>query len=235
MKQMSAIALAEPGVESVVVFPGLSVNGPVNVPNSALMFAMLKPFDEREDPSLSANAIAGKLMHKFSHIPDGFIGIFPPPPVPGLGATGGFKLQIEDRAELGFEAMTKVQSEIMSKAMQTPELANMLASFQTNAPQLQVDIDRVKAKSMGVSLTDIFETLQINLGSLYVNDFNRFGRTWRVMAQADAPFRMQQEDIGLLKVRNAKGEMIPLSAFVTIMRQSGPDRIIHYNGFLGRY
>ncbi|EPA4513590.1 multidrug efflux RND transporter permease subunit MdsB, partial [Salmonella enterica] len=231
VKQMSAIALAEPGVESVVVFPGLSVNGPVNVPNSALMFAMLKPFDEREDPSLSANAIAGKLMHKFSHIPDGFIGIFPPPPVPGLGATGGFKLQIEDRAELGFEAMTKVQSEIMSKAMQTPELANMLASFQTNAPQLQVDIDRVKAKSMGVSLTDIFETLQINLGSLYVNDFNRFGRTWRVMAQADAPFRMQQEDIGLLKVRNAKGEMIPLSAFVTIMRQSGPDRIIHYNGF----
>lgn len=127
--------------------------------------------------------------------------------------------------------MTKVQSEIMSKAMQTPELANMLASFQTNAPQLQVDIDRVKAKSMGVSLTDIFETLQINLGSLYVNDFNRFGRTRRVMAQADAPFRMQQEDIGLLKVRNAKGEMIPLSAFVTIMRQSGPDRIIHYNGF----
>ncbi|EFS6290321.1 multidrug efflux RND transporter permease subunit MdsB, partial [Salmonella enterica] len=231
VKQMSAIALAEPGVESVVVFPGLSVNGPVNVPNSALMFAMLKPFDEREDPSLSANAIAGKLMHKFSHIPDGFIGIFPPPPVPGLGATGGFKLQIEDRAELGFEAMTKVQSEIMSKAMQTPELANMLASFQTNAPQLQVDIDRVKAKSMGVSLTDIFETLQINLGSLYVNDFNRFGRAWRVMAQADAPFRMQQEDIGLLKVRNAKGEMIPLSAFVTIMRQSGPDRIIHYNGF----
>ncbi|EIK8836915.1 multidrug efflux RND transporter permease subunit MdsB [Salmonella enterica] len=231
VKQMSAIALAEPGVESVVVFPGLSVNGPVNVPNSALMFAMLKPFDEREDPSLSANAIAGKLMHKFSHIPDGFIGIFPPPPVPGLGATGGFKLQIEDRAELGFEAMTKVQSEIMSKAMQTPELANMLASFQTNAPQLQVDIDRVKAKSMGVSLTDIFETLQINLGSLYVNDFNRFVRTWRVMAQADAPFRMQQEDIGLLKVRNAKGEMIPLSAFVTIMRQSGPDRIIHYNGF----
>jgi gold/copper resistance efflux pump len=231
VKQMSEIALAEPGVESVVAFPGLSVNGPVNVPNSALMFAMLKPFDERQDAALSANAIAGKLMGKFSQIPDGFVGIFPPPPVPGLGAMGGFKLQIEDRAALGFEALAQAQGQIMARAMQAPELANMLASFQTNAPQLQVDVDRVKAKSLGVSLTDVFETLQINLGSLYVNDFNRFGRTYRVMAQADAPFRMQAEDIGLLKVRNADGHMIPLSAFVTLTRGSGPDRVIHYNGF----
>ena len=231
VKQMSEIALAEPGVESVVAFPGLSVNGPVNVPNSALMFAMLKPFDERQDPSLSANAIAGKLMGKFSQIPDGFVGIFPPPPVPGLGAMGGFKLQIEDRAGLGFEALAQAQGQVMAKAMQAPELANMLASFQTNAPQLQVDIDRVKAKSLGVSLTDVFETLQINLGSLYVNDFNRFGRTYRVMAQADAPFRMQAGDIGMLKVRNGSGEMIPLSAFVTLTRGSGPDRVIRYNGF----
>ncbi len=231
VKQMSEIALAEPGVESVVAFPGLSVNGPVNVPNSALMFAMLKPFDERQDPSLSANAIAGKLMGKFSQIPDGFLGIFPPPPVPGLGAMGGFKLQIEDRAGMGFEALMQAQGQIMAKAMQAPELANMLASFQTNAPQLQVDVDRVKAKSLGVSLTDVFETLQINLGSLYVNDFNRFGRTYRVMAQADAPFRMQADDIGMLKVRNNSGEMIPLSAFVTLTRGSGPDRVIRHNGF----
>ncbi len=194
------------------------------------MFAMLKPFDEREDPSLSANAIAGKLMHKFSHIPDGFIGIFPPPPVPWLGATGGFKLQIEDRAELGFEAMTKVQSEIMSKAMQTPELANMLASFQTNAPQLQVDIDRVKAKSMGYRSPTSLKRCKLT-SARFTSMISTDLAVRRVMAQADAPFRMQQEDIGLLKVRNAKGEMIPLSAFVTIMRQSGPDRIIHYNGF----
>jgi len=231
VKEMSKIALAEPGVESVVAFPGLSVNGPVNVPNSALMFAMLKPFDERKDPSLSAGAIAGKLMGKFSQIPDGFVGIFPPPPVPGLGSMGGFKLQIEDRAGLGFEALAQVQGQIMGKAMQAPELANMLASFQTNAPQLQVDIDRVKVKSQGVSLTDVFDALQVNLGSLYVNDFNRFGRTYRVIAQADAPFRMQAEDIGLLKVRNAAGEMIPLSAIATITRSSGPDRVMHYNGF----
>lgn len=231
VKQMSNIALAEPGVESVVAFPGLSVNGPVNVPNSALMFAMLKPFDERQAPSLSANAIAGKLMGKFSQIPDGFLGIFPPPPVPGLGAMGGFKLQIEDRDGLGFEALVQAQGQIMAKAMQAPELANMLASFQTNAPQLDVEIDRVKAKTLGVSMTDVFETLQINLGSLYVNDFNRFGRTYRVMAQADAPFRAQAQDIGLLKVRSNKGDMIPLNAFVTLTEGSGPDRVIRYNGF----
>ncbi|WPE21591.1 efflux RND transporter permease subunit [Shinella zoogloeoides] len=231
VKKMSEIALAEPGVESVVAYPGLSVNGMVNIPNAAVMFTMLKPFDERKDPSLSAFAIAGKLMGKFSQIPDGFAGIFPPPPVPGLGSTGGFKIQIEDRAGLGFEALAQAQGAVMGRAMQTPELAGMLASFQVNAPQVQVDIDRVKAKSQGVPLNTIFETLQVNLGSLYANDFNRFGRTYRVMVQADAPFRMQPEDIGRLKVRNATGNMIPLSALLTIKHSSGPDRVMHYNGF----
>ncbi|MBC2887467.1 efflux RND transporter permease subunit [Ochrobactrum sp. CM-21-5] len=231
VKKMSEIALAEPGVESVVAFPGLSVNGMVNIPNAAVMFTMLKPFDERKDPTMSAFAIAGRLMGKFSQIPDGFAGIFPPPPVPGLGTTGGFKIQIEDRAGLGFEALAETQGAIMAKAMQAPELAGMLASFQVNAPQIQVDIDRVKAKSQGVPLNTIFETLQVNLGSLYVNDFNRFGRTYRVVVQADAPFRMQPEDIGRLKVRNMAGEMIPLSALLTIKHSSGPDRVMHYNSF----
>ena len=230
VKEMSRIALSQPGVESVIAFPGLSVNGP-NMPNSALMFTMLKPFKERRNPSLSAQAIAGSLMGKFSQIPDGFVGIFPPPPVPGLGSMGGFKLQIEDRAGLGFEELARVQDVIMAKAMQTPELAGMMASFETNSPQIQVDIDRVKAKSQGVALTDIFDTLQVNLGSLYVNDFNRFGRTYRVITQADAPFRMQAEDIGLLKVRNSAGDMIPLSALINIKRTSGPDRVMRYNGY----
>ncbi|HBY0036368.1 TPA: efflux RND transporter permease subunit [Klebsiella pneumoniae] len=230
VKEMTRLALAQPGVESVVAFPGLSVNGP-NMPNSALMFTMLKPFKDRQDPSLSAYAIAGSLMGKFSKIPDGFVGIFPPPPVPGLGSMGGFKLQIEDRAGLGFEELARVQGTIMAKAMQTPELAGMMASFETNSPQIQVDIDRVKAKSQGVALTDIFDTLQVNLGSLYVNDFNRFGRTYRVITQADVPFRMQAEDIGLLKVRNAAGEMIPLSALINIKLTSGPDRVMRYNGY----
>ncbi|WP_077964953.1 efflux RND transporter permease subunit [Ensifer adhaerens] len=231
VKKMSEIALAEPGVESVVAFPGLSVNGMVNIPNAAVMFTMLKPFDERNDPSLSAFAIAGRLMGKFSQIPDGFAGIFPPPPVPGLGTTGGFKIQVEDRAGLGFAALAEAQGAIMGKAMQAPELAGMLASFQVNAPQVQVDIDRVKAKSQGVPLNTIFETLQVNLGSLYANDFNRFGRTYRVVVQADAPFRMQPEDIGRLKVRNEAGAMIPLSALLTVKHSSGPDRVMHYNSF----
>lgn len=231
VKKMTQIALDEPGVESVVAFPGLSVNGPVNIPNSALMFAMLDPFEQRQDPSLSANAIAGKLMGKFSQIPDGFVGIFPPPPVPGLGSTGGFKLQIEDRSGHGFNALAQVQAQIMAKAAQAPELVGMLASFQANAPQLEVDIDRVKAKSQGVALNEIFETLQVNMGSIYVNDFNRFGRTYKVIVQADAPFRMQSQDLEQLKVRNSAGEMIPLSTFVNITRSSGPDRVMHYNSF----
>lgn len=231
VKEMSKLALAEPGVESVVAFPGMSVNGGANLPNAALMFVMLDSFEARKDPSLSAHAIAGKLMSKYSQIPDGFIGVFPPPPVPGLGSMGGFKLQIEDRAGLGFEALAQAQGAIMAKASQTPELANMLASFQTNGPQLQVDVDRVKAKSQGVPLTAIFDTLQMNLGSLYVNDFNRFGRTYRVMVQADAGYRDQVEDIGQLKVRNDAGEMIPLAALVTITRSTGPDRVMHHNGY----
>ena len=231
VKEMSRIALAEPGVESVVAFPGLSVNGFVNIPNAAVLFAMLDPFEQRQDPSLSAGAIAGRLMGKFAQVPDGFLGIFPPPPVPGLGAIGGFKLQIEDRAGLGADALAKAQGDVMAKASAAPELMGMLASFQVNAPQVQVDIDRVKAKAQGVPLTAIFDTLQVNLGSLYANDFNRFGRTYRVMVQADAPFRMQAEDIGRLKVRNAAGEMIPLAALATISYGSGTDRVMHHNGY----
>ena len=231
VKRMSDTAMAEPGVQSVVAFPGLSPNGGANLPNAALMFIMLDDFDERTTSELSANAIAGKLMGKFSQIPDGFVGVFPPPPVPGLGALGGFKLQIEDRAGLGYQALAQAQGAVMAKAMQAPELVGMLASFQTNAPQVQVNVDRVKAKAQGVALSAVFETMQINLGSIYVNDFNRFGRTYRVMVQADAPFREQAEDIGQLKVRNGAGEMIPLSALITVTRSTGPDRVMHYNGY----
>jgi gold/copper resistance efflux pump len=117
------------------------------------------------------------------------------------------------------------------RSSEAPELVGMLASFQNNAPQVQVDVDRVKAKAHGVALSAVFEAMQINLGSIYVNDFNRFGRTYRVMVQADAPFRQQVEDIGQLKVRNAAGEMIPLSALVNVTRTSGPDRVMHYNGY----
>lgn len=231
VKQMSKLALDEPGVESVVAFPGLSINGFVNVPNAAVMFVMLDPFEARTTPNLTANAIAGRLQAKFASIPDGFLGVFPPPPVPGLGATGGFKMQVEDRSGAGFDALVQQTQLLMTKATESGQVAGLLTSFDVNAPQLDVVIDRTQAMSQGVSLSDIFESLQVYLGSLYVNDFNRFGRTYKVTAQADADYRMQAEAIGRLQVRNAAGNMLPLSSFVTVTPGSGPDRVIHYNGY----
>ena len=231
VRQMSKIALDEPGVESVVAFPGLSVNGFVNVPNAAVMFVMLDPFKERTSPDMAAVAIAGRLQAKFASIPDGFLGVFPPPPVPGLGVTGGFKLQVEDRGGVGLEALVQQTQVLMTKATESGQVAGLMTSLDVNAPQLNVDIDRTQVKSQGVRLADVFESLQVYLGSLYVNDFNRFGRTYKVPAQADADHRMQAEAIGRLQVRNAVGDMLPLSAFVTVTPSSGPDRVIHYNGY----
>ncbi|WP_289329028.1 efflux RND transporter permease subunit [Pseudomonas sp. 'CRE Jenny 4'] len=231
VRQMSKIALDEPGVESVVAFPGLSVNGFVNVPNAAVMFVMLDPFKERTSPDMTAVAIAGRLQAKFASIPDGFLGVFPPPPVPGLGVTGGFKLQVEDRGGVGLEALVQQTQVLMTKATESGQVAGLMTSLDVNAPQLNVDIDRTQVKSQGVRLADVFESLQVYLGSLYVNDFNRFGRTYKVTAQADADHRMQAEAIGRLQVRNAVGDMLPLSAFVTVTPSSGPDRVIHYNGY----
>ncbi|MBC6622858.1 efflux RND transporter permease subunit [Pseudomonas sp.] len=231
VRQMSKIALDEPGVESVVAFPGLSVNGFVNVPNAAVMFVMLDPFKERTSPDMAAVAIAGRLQAKFASIPDGFLGVFPPPPVPGLGVTGGFKLQVEDRGGVGLEALVQQTQVLMTKATESGQVAGLMTSLDVNAPQLNVDIDRTQVKSQGVRLADVFESLQAYLGSLYVNDFNRFGRTYKVTAQADADHRMQAEAIGRLQVRNAAGDMLPLSAFVTVTPSSGPDRVIHYNGY----
>lgn len=230
-RQMSKIALAEPGVESVVAFPGLSINGFVNVPNAAVMFVMLDPFKDRTTPELSANAIAGRLQAKFAAIPDGFLGVFPPPPVPGLGATGGFKMLVEDRGGAGLDALVQQTQVLMTKATESGQVAGLMTSFDVNAPQLDVAIDRTQVKAQGVRLADVFESLQVYLGSLYVNDFNRFGRTYKVTAQADAEHRMEAEAIGRLQVRNAAGEMLPLSSFVTVAPGSGPDRVIRYNGY----
>ncbi|AXA91384.1 efflux RND transporter permease subunit [Massilia sp. YMA4] len=230
-RQMSRIALAEPGVESVVAFPGLSINGFVNVPNAAVMFVMLDPFEARATPDLGATAIAGRLQAKFANIPDGFLGVFPPPPVPGLGATGGFKLLVEDRGGAGLDALVQQVQTLMAKATESGQVAGLMTSFDVNAPQLDVAVDRTQVKAQGVRLADVFESLQVYLGSLYVNDFNRFGRTYKVTAQADAAHRMEAEAIGRLQVRNGAGEMLPLSSFVTVTPGSGPDRVIHYNGY----
>jgi multidrug efflux pump len=232
MRRMGEIMMQQPGVENAVGFPGLSINGFTNSSNSGIVFAALKNFDERKGPALSGGAIAGALNQQFASIQDAFIVIFPPPPVPGLGTTGGFKLYLEDRASLGYEALDAATKAFLMKAYKTPELAGMFSSYQVNVPQLYADIDRTRARQLGVPLTEVFDTMQIYLGSLYVNDFNKFGRTYSVRVQADAPYRARAEDVGLLKLRSNTGEMVPLSALMNVRPAAGPERAMRYNGFL---
>ena len=231
IRRMGEIALKQPGVESAVAFPGLSINGFTNSSSAGIVFVTLKPFAERNSPELSAGAIAGALNQQYAAIQEAFIAVFPPPPVMGLGTVGGFKMQIEDRGSLGYAELDKAAKAFMAAASKAPELGPMFSSYQINVPQLDVDLDRTKAKQQGVAVTDVFDTLQIYLGSLYVNDFNRFGRVYQVRAQADADFRAQPEDIGRLKTRNANGEMVPLGSLLRVTPTYGPEMVVRYNGF----
>jgi len=231
IKRMSAIALKQPGVESAVAFPGLSINGFTNASNAGIVFVTLKPFDERRSTELSAGAIAGALNQKFASVQDAYIAVFPPPPVMGLGTIGGFRMQIEDRGELGFDELYKQTQNLIAAGRKDPVLAGLFSSFQVNVPQVDVDVDREKAKAEGVDLGEAYQTMQAYLGSLYVNDFNRFGRTYQVNLSAEPSFRRDLQDISQLKTRNDRGDMVPLGSFVTVKRGAGPDRVMHYNGY----
>ncbi len=231
IRRMSDIALKHQGVQNAVAFPGLSINGFTNSPNSGIVFATLKPSEERKSPELSANAIAADLNKQYGSIQEAFIAIFPPPPVQGLGTVAGFKLYIEDRAGMGLEPLYKETSSTLQKGNQTPGLMGVFSSFDINVPQIDSHVDREKAKTYGIPLGDAFDTMQVYLGSLYVNDFNRFGRTYQVNVQAESPYRLQPEDISHLRTRNLAGQMIPLGSVVTVKPIYGPDRVMHYNGF----
>jgi len=231
VRRIGEIALKHPGVNATVQFPGLSINGFVNKPNTAVIFIGLKPFEERPGKDLYGPAIAQQLTQQFGVIQDAYVGVFPPPPVAGLGSIGGFKMEVEDRADLGPDALYQATQALIGKAYQTPELAGVFSGFQVNVPQLFADVDRDKVKQQGLELTSVFQTLQVYLGSLYVNDFNRFGRTYRVVAQADAPFRATAENISTLKVRNARGEMVPLGSVLRVKPSYGPDVVQHYNAY----
>ena len=231
IRRMSDIGLKQPGVDSAVAFPGLSISGFSVAPNAGIVFFTLKPFEERRTAALSGPAIAGALNQKLGAIKDAFVMAVPPPAVMGLGTIGGFKLYIEDRSDLGYDALFQNLQNVVGQSYQTPSLGGVFSMFTVNVPQLDAEIDRVKAKTQGVPLQNLFETLQIYLGSLYVNDFNRFGRTFEVVAQADAPFRATAEDITRLKTRNDKGEMVPLGAIVKVTETHGPDRVMRYNGY----
>ena len=232
IRQLSDIALKQSGVDNSIAFPGLSIQGFSVSPNSGIVFVGLKPFEERTTPELSAAAIAGALNAQFSQIKEAFILSLSPPPVNGIGTTGGFKMMILDRGDAGYDSLYQNTQELLGKVMQQQKFGQTYSGYTVNVPQLDAVVDREKAKAAGVPLQNLFDTLQINLGSIYVNDFNRFGRTWQVVAQADAPFRDQADDITKLKTKNLLGEMVPIGSMVQIKEGSGPDRVTHYNGYL---
>ncbi|MCX4174594.1 MULTISPECIES: efflux RND transporter permease subunit [Paraburkholderia] len=231
VRQAGEIALNTPGIVSAVQFPGLSINGFTNSSSAAVIFFGETPFDERKDKSMTGLSIAAELNKRFSVIKEAFVAVFPPPPVLGLGTLGGFKLQIEDRQAAGYAALDNATQAFVKEAAKARELGPSFSTYQINVPQVNVDIDRVRAMQLGVSVTDIFNAMQVYLGSFYVNDFNRFGRVYQVRVQADAPFRAHMSDIGLLKARNDKGEMVPLSTLVKVAPTYGPDSVVRYNGY----
>ena len=191
---------------------------------------MLDPFEKRRDKALGAGAIAGALNGRFGVLDEAFVAMFPPPPVPGLGPSGGFKLQILDQRQQGAEALNDALGKVLAAAAKEPRVTGLFSAYQPHVPQLAVHIERDKALAMGVPLSAVFDTLQVYLGSMYVNDFNFLGRAWQVNVQADAPHRVDEDALRRLWTRNADGRMVPLSALVSATPAVGPDPLSRYNG-----
>ncbi len=229
-KQVSAILKDTPGVRSWFLLGGMSLLDSSVTSNAATMFITFTPFDERADnPTLSQEAILGSLMGKFQSIREALVLAFPPPAIRGLGVAGGFEMKIEDRTGAGLTELQQVVGEMVSAANGQTSLAQVQSTFRAGVPQIYVDIDRVKAKSLGVPLDSIFNTMQAALGSAYVNDFNKFGKTYQVRVQADQQFRLEPEDIARLEVRNMSGQMIPLGTLSQTRRTLGPQIVPRYN------
>jgi len=228
LKKVAAIAKSIAGVESEVAFPGLNPLQFTNTPNSGVVFFTLKPFAERH---ASAEQINAELNQRIAGIQEGFAFSLMAPPIQGLGNGSGYSLFIEDRAGLGYGALQSAVGAFQGAASQTPGMGFPITSYQANVPQLDADVDRVKAKAQGVPLTELFDTLQTYLGSAYVNDFNLFGRTWQVIAQADGPYRDSVEDIANLRTRNDRGEMVPIGSMVRVSETYGPDPVLRFNGY----
>jgi hydrophobe/amphiphile efflux-1 (HAE1) family protein len=224
------IALKVPGVTHAVNIVGFSGATFTNAPNAGAIFVTLDPFDARaKDPRKSAAAIQGELFKRLAVINEGFLIVVAPPPVSGIGNAGGFRMMVEDRAGRGPPALQGAVYAIMGKARQTPGLTGVFSLFETSTPQLYLDIDRTKAQLLGVAVPDVFSALQVYLGSSYVNDFNLFGRTFRVVAQAESADRQDVSDVLKIRVRNNNGETVPLGSFTTVRSISGPYRVPRYN------
>jgi multidrug efflux pump len=230
LARMTALALKTEGVGHTISVPGYSILTGTNIPNVGGMFVILAPFEERAgNPELSANKVADRLRKQYREIQEAQTVLFGAPPIDGLGSTGGFKMQVKDYSGAGFEALQGAVANVAAKGNSQPGLVGLFSSFSANQPQLYVDVDRVKAKKQGVSLNDVFETLQIYLGSAYVNDITLFNRNWQVNVQADARYRLRAEDVGKLKVRNSAGDMVPLETMITVRDVAGPAIVNHYN------
>jgi HAE1 family hydrophobic/amphiphilic exporter-1 len=229
LDRVDAIIGNTPGVATWVVFGGYSIIDGTNASNAAVVFIVYDPFEERTDPSVSQQAIVGNLQQQFRSIQDAMIFAFIPPPIPGLGTTGGFQMQLQDIGGVGLPAMQQLTQEMIADGNAQSGLTNLNSTFRANVPQLFAEVDRTKAKDLGIPLDEVFGTLQAYLGSAYVNDFNRFGRTWQVKVQADHEFRQKPEDIRALDVRNERGEMVPIGTLVDVDRVLGPQIIQRYN------
>ena len=231
VNQINQIAISTPGVADVISVPGYNLIDAVQDMSAAFSFVVFKPYDERQTPETRLEGIIAHIQSQVVRIPEAVIMVANAPPIPGLGSTGGFNFEIQDLNSLGVEELTKVLQRFLAEARKRPELAGVYSTFDPEVPQRYLEVDRVKAKTRGVSLDDIFNTLQINLGSLYVNQYNQYGRVYRVYLQAEKDARFREDDITRLKVRNSDGKMIPLSAFVTIEPIVGPYNIPHYNEY----
>ncbi|MGO4221475.1 efflux RND transporter permease subunit [Lysobacter sp. TAF61] len=229
LKKVSDIAMSTDGVAHSIAFPGLNALQFTNTPNTGVAFFPLKPFSERN--GRTAEQINAEINQKIAGLQEGFTFSFMPPPILGLGNGSGYQMFIEDRGNLGYGALQNAVNAFQGAVAQTPGMGFPISSYQANVPQLDAEVDRVKAKAQGVPLTELFDTLQTYLGSAYVNDFNQFGRTWQVIAQADGSYRDSVEDIANLRTRNDRGEMVPIGSMVTIKQTYGPDPVLRYNGY----
>ena len=230
MRRIADIAIKIPGITAGVNIVGFSGASFSVAPNSGAFFAVMEPFNDRVgDPRKTANAIQAELTQQLATIQEAFVVVVAPPPVQGIGNAGGFRMMVEDRAGRGPDALQGVIYAMMGRAAQTPGLTNVFSFFETATPQIYLDIDRTKAQLLGVNVADVFAALQVFLGSSYVNDFNLFGRSFRVVAQADDRSRLDPRDVLTLRVRNATGETVPLGSFTTISDLAGPYRVPRYN------
>jgi HAE1 family hydrophobic/amphiphilic exporter-1 len=229
IKQASEVVQSTPGVRDAVAFAGFSGATFTNATNSGVIFAGLEPFDERLGQGLTAEAIIGQLFGRLQSIEEAFIIAVPPPPVRGIGNAGGFKLQLQERDSSEVGRVLETAYQMLGAARQRQDVTGVFTTFSASSPQIYLEIDRTRARMLNVPISNIFETLSINLGTSYVNDFNAFGRIYQVRAQADQEFRLSEADIMRLKVRSAAGALVPLGTLVEIQPRSGADLIQRYN------